>query len=155
MNDYDWYGRPMLARAPAGGYDEFGKHFAAGEFLPFYVPRPLMPQIDEADLPDFLIFANAQGVQWSQGRIPPNRLHAHQRVEVDRVRHMDPALLEKPVLISADGYVLDGNHRWHAAWKLKLPDIPAVSLTTTFELGIALMFSFPKTYTIVPGEIRN
>ena len=31
---------------PAAGIDEYGQHYAGGEFLPFYVPRIRMPQID-------------------------------------------------------------------------------------------------------------
>ena len=46
-----WFERPLDHRAPKGGEEGVnGHHYKGGEFLPFYVPRPVMPQIEHHDL---------------------------------------------------------------------------------------------------------
>jgi hypothetical protein len=143
---YDWYDHPIDRRASAGGERGVnGKLYKGGEYLPFYVPRPEMPQVNAEDYPALLAYAKRQGVKTVLRTVPPRSLHAHQRVNWDRLRTMPPEVYAKPALASADDYVLDGNHRWWAH-ELKGEDLKALFLSLQFEAAIRFLFSFPRTY---------
>ena len=86
------------------------KHDARG----FYIPRAEMPQIDEADLPHLVATAFDAGHAPAFQAVAPASLHAHQRVNHALALSMSDEVKLKPALVSADGYVLDGNHRWWA-----------------------------------------
>lgn len=149
---YDWYDHPLDTRAPTGGEIGLnGKHYKGGEFLPFYVPRPVMPQLDEADYPEFFDFVTAQGWSYRLTTLDPKELHFHQRVAWDKVIHMSPEQLAKPILVSQDGFILDGNHRGEAHIRNHTA-APAVVINLDFEAAIKLMFSFPKTYAYGDGK---
>jgi len=149
---YDWYDHPLDTRAIAGGETGVdGREYKGGEFLPFYVPRPEMPQIDEADYPAFFEFVKARGWSYHLETVDPKTLHAHQRVAWNKVITMTPAGLAKPILVSRDGYVLDGNHRREAHIR-DGSDVCCYVLNLDFEAAIRLMFSFPKTYAYGDGR---
>jgi len=139
------------ARAPKGGEELYGKLFKAGEFIPFYVPRDRMPQVDEADLPALVTWAQHQGVGVKKGEISPKLLRAHQRVSIDRVLTITPALLAKPVLISVDEFILDGNHRWYGH-VLNRSMVPYWRFSIPFDKAIPWLFEFPKTYCYADGK---
>lgn len=141
--------------APAGGAPGLnGKTYRGGEFLPFYIPRAMMPQIDQADLPDFLSFAEEEGVSVLRGFIPPAHVRPHQRVQKALVSEMPPEALRKPILVSSEEYVLDGHHRLAAAQRLGQPLIPAITLGLLFEDALKLMFRFPRTYSYGDGAFH-
>lgn len=145
-----WFEQALPHRAePHGTVDPFdpGKCYKGGEFLPFYVPRPLMPQIDEQDYDDFLAFAHAKPVTIAHGSAEPNTLRAHQRIDRIRAERMPPEVRAKPVFVSDDNYILDGNHRWMMHVLLEEP-INFIRIGLLFEQAIALMFEFPKTYSL-------
>ena len=115
-----------------------------------YVPRSVMPQIDEADLPALISFVTEHGVRVTEVTRSPDQLHFHQRVNLHRVATMPQAVYDKPLLISRDGYVLDGNHR-AVAHKQRGEPASAIQLDATFLGAMRLLFSFPKTYTYGDG----
>lgn len=151
-----WYETPLARRAPAGGIVDplNGLQYHGGEFLPFYVPRPVMPQIDEADYPAFIDFAQARGCHVEQELVEPAKLRAHQRIDPIHADAMPPEVRRKPIFASADSYVLDGNHRWllHA---LERSPIHVLRLSLRFEPAVALMFEFPRTYDLADKPERN
>lgn len=149
---HNWYEHSFHRHAEAGGELGInGRCYKGGTFMPFYVPRAVMPQIDEVDLPEFIDFLKAKevGVEWRV--FDPRDLRAHQKVDMRKVFAMSPEVLAKPLLVSADRFVLDGNHRWTGhmhrgskcnAWEIGLH----------FEPAIATMFEFPKTYSYGDGN---
>lgn len=146
---------PLEPHAPRQGATLYGRRYTAGEFEPFYVPRPFMPQIDESDFPALFAFATARGVRWERVTVSPDAVSFHQRVDHDRARHMAPAVLAKPILISAEPYVLDGNHR---LWEHKALGTPvsAYQFALEWDAALAFLFAFPKTYTFAtPQPERN
>lgn len=146
-----WFDRPLDRRAPQGGERGCdGVMRRGGEFEPFYVPRPVMPQVDEKDLPALLRFASARGVVVRLERRAPDTLKFHQRVSAFHVRQMDAATMAKPVLASGDGFILDGNHRL-AAHKRDGSELDVITLELDFEAAIALLFQFPATYAYGDG----
>lgn len=152
---YDWYDFAIDMRAHKGGETGVdGKQYKGGEFMPFYVPRAEMPQIDEKDYPEFFEFVKSRGCNYHQENCNPTILHFHQRVEWNAKTEITPEVLAKPILVSYDGYVLDGNHR-ATAHKQRGTDVPAIILSLEFESAIKLMFSFPKTYAYGDGKTHK
>lgn len=143
--------------APAGGIDILGRHYRGGELLPFYVPRDHMPQVDEHDLPALVAAAVAQNQLSPTFEVAKvHDLRAHQKVDMKRVRAMPDELLLKPILISRDGFVLDGNHRWTAHVLLNAPLTPAIKIGLNFGEAIDWLFTLPFTYAITPETpVRN
>ena len=152
-----WFKRPLDHRAHAGG--ELGCNdvmYKGGEIMPFYIPRPVMPQIDECDEAGFLLFCSDKGISAVTETVDPRTLRAHQRVNMGIVHSMSAEVLAKPALISKDNFILDGNHRWTAHIKLKIDEMNVIRVDLEFEEAIDLMFSFPKTYDLEDvSEIRN
>lgn len=149
---FAWWELPADRRAHAGGeVGVDGVERKGGEYLPFYIPRPEMPQIDEGDYPSFMSFLHQEGFTPETKSLPPSALRAHQRVEWGRVRSMPAQLLLKPILVSIDKYVLDGNHRWHAC-VLRRQEVRAMIIGLPFQEAIGLLFQFPKTYTLATAQ---
>ncbi len=142
-----WYETPYHPRAERGGEDRFGKHYTAGEFLPFYVPRPVMPQIEEEDFPDFIEFCAERGVEVIVRYREPTQLRPHQRIDKFKAERMPPEVEQKTVFVSLDMYILDGNHRW-MLHVIRQTRVPCFEIRLPFEEAIALMFAFPKTYAL-------
>lgn len=131
-----WSARPKpfkLASRPADGKtDEVGNHTLP--WLPdgsmpggLGVPRSEMPQIVSDVLPEFLkgLESNGASVR-SGGSMPVGKLKPMQAlIRPEKVEEMlakfPPETLRKPIVVSSDGYILDGHHRW-AALRLKGPD---------------------------------
>lgn len=114
----------------------------------FYIPRAKMPQIDEQDLPHLIATAFDKKLTPQLEVVDPNVLHAHQRVNHDRAFSMPIQFALKPVLISQDNFILDGNHRW---WKhIHSGDkaMNVIRLGLKFDEAITWLFTLPFTYHI-------
>lgn len=139
-----------LARATAP-VDLYGRHYTPGEFLPFYVPRPAMPQIDERDYARLIADAyNHPAAEVWLETIDPRKLRAHQRVDHARAQGMDDAIRAKPVIVSADNYVLDGNHRWWAHVHAGSKAMAVIRLGFDFDAGLHWLLGRPYVYTLTP-----
>lgn len=150
----DWFKKPYHLHAEHGGEERFGHRYQGGQFMPFYVPRPVMPQIDEEYYPDFIAFANERGVDVLVRYLEPEKVHAHQRIDKIHAARMPPEVRLKTIFVSKDWYILDGNHRWalHYAEHSK---VECFQISLPFEQAIELMFAFPKTYALAYAEERN
>jgi hypothetical protein len=86
------------------------------------IDRGEMPQLDDAVLPEFLKAYQAKGVSVTKGTVEVGRLKATQKnILAETAQGMANSYAEgsfdpskKPIIISKDGYVLDGHHRWAA-----------------------------------------
>lgn len=145
--------RWVFGRAPKGGFTSpFNcQLYIGGQFLPFYVPRPRMPQIDEEYYPELLTFL---GGKVSHHVHQPSSLRPHQRIDPIKASLMTEAVRRKPILISEDKYVLDGNHRW-LAHSMENTPINCLCIEHSFEVAIELLFQFPKTYTLATHPETN
>lgn len=137
--------------------DLYGRHYRPGEFLPFYVPRERMPQVDEKDTVRMIV--DAAHIALPVGGfhplptlevLPPCEIRAHQRVDHRRAAAMNPAIRAKPIIISRDNYVVDGNHRWWAHVKAGSEAIPVIRLALDFDEAIRWLLGRPYVYTIRP-----
>lgn len=147
----------IIDHAPAGGLTEYGHHYLPGQFLPFYVPRCDMPQIDQADylrLIDDVREDLGSSVEFDVARV--SNLHAHQRIDHNRAMHMKPDVKLKPVLVSSDGYVVDGNHRWWAHVHDGDEYINVIRINERFGTIVLWALGRPYVYRITPDTpIRN
>jgi hypothetical protein len=87
------------------------------------IPREEMPQIKSTHVAEFLRGVRDSGVAVKSGTAHVGDLKPTQaELNLEKVEEMrynsSDADLEKPVIVSADGYILDGHHRW-AALKTK------------------------------------
>lgn len=145
----------QLTRAPSGGHTGLdGKFRRGGEFEPFYVPRQDMPQVDEGDYVQLLSFLARSGANTEVMIAEPADLLFHQHVIEERIPARDDcAQMNKPLLISKEGYVLDGNHR--AAAHKRYGSRPVVIVIhRDFTSAMKLLFSFPRTYTYGEGAVK-
>lgn len=147
-----WYQRPLDPRAPRGGeIGVDGRERRGGEFEPFYVPRLVMPQLDESDYPAFLSYCNGAGVAVEAVTLPPSAVRPHQRVDLAKVRAMGSDALAKPILVSEEPFILDGHHRWAEAARIGA-ELQALRLSLSFESAVAFMFGFPRVYAYGDGQ---
>ena len=80
-----------------------------------------MPQIKSTLVVEFLAELTAAGVEVREASIPAGELRASQlELHEDNVLALisKPEQLCAPLLVSVDGYVLDGHHRWEANRRL-------------------------------------
>ena len=124
MNNVHWFERPMHWR---------------------YVPRPFMPQVDEADQQALIEWLTFKGVEVTQVTVQPDRLQFAQHVDFNKVEAMSDDVYAKPIWVSRDGFVLDGNHR-ATAHKLRGDAVEALQVELDFEEAIGAIFSFAGTY---------
>jgi len=144
----DWCERPLDSRAHKGGEEGLNdKRYKGGEFLPFYVPRDVMPQIDDALYPKLIQFGQVHGVVFETKQIEPHVLKPHQHIDKLKANHIAalPEVFNKPVLVSVDDYILDGNHRWLSHLLVNKP-VNTYQINRTFEDAILFLFKFPGTY---------
>ena len=144
---------PAFTRAPAGGHIGLDGQFRrGGEFEPFYVPRQNMPQVDAEDMLALLSHLARNRVPTKVMVASPDNLLFHQHVFEQFIPSFDnDKQMNKPLLISKDGYVLDGNHR--AAAHKRYGTRPAVIvIPRDFTESMKLLFSFPGTYTYGEGH---
>lgn len=114
----------------------------------FYVPRDHMPQVDEVNYPDLVADARPVGVAFDT--VSPRTLKAHQRVDHAKAKAMDERVRIKPLIVSSDGYIVDGNHRWWASVHGRHEWVNVIRLAMRFDEAIAWLLTFPYVYTITP-----
>lgn len=140
-----------LFRAPSGGHTGLdGKFRRGGEFEPFYVPRQDMPQVDEVDYIPLLVHLAKKRANVEVLTASPDSLLFHQHVYEQYIPALGSPDMDKPLLISKEGYVLDGNHR-AAAHKRYGTQPVVIVIHRDFTDALRLLFSFPKTYTYGEG----
>lgn len=145
-----------LKRAPAGGIDEYGKRYAGGEYLPFYVPRNAMPQVDEKDQPRMVKAAMDVGISITFDVRHAGELRAHQWINRRLAGSMSEMVKRKPIIVSSDGYILDGNHRWWANVHDGNEWLVTITVDRTFDEARDWLLSQPYVYEINPyTDIRN
>jgi hypothetical protein len=144
----------QLQRVPAGGESFFGIDYRGGELLPFYVPRAVMPQVDRKDLPQLIVKAWEKKLNPTLEVVDPKELHAHQHIDFNLAKNMPIEVKLKPVLVSRDSYILDGNHRW---WRNVYDHDSAMNVIRigyNFEQALDWLCSLPFTYKLAK-KIRN
>jgi hypothetical protein len=94
------------------------------------IPRSLMPQIYEDKLDSFRDFAlEHDGIASSESTANVTELkpvqHEISKQTTDKIvaAMKKPGYKSWPLIVSSDGYIIDGHHRW-SAWLQYQPDVP-------------------------------
>ncbi|MFT4177534.1 MAG: strawberry notch C-terminal domain-containing protein [Luteolibacter sp.] len=82
------------------------------------IPRSEMPQIKAEDRSAMVQFLRARGIDYQEKEVPPDHLKPTQAEfspkKVDAAREYQGG--DRALLVSNDGYLVDGHHQWLAKW---------------------------------------
>lgn len=117
------------------------------EWMPFEkslgIPRSEMPQIKASDRAAMVQFLKARGIDYREETIPASRLKATQvEYSPEKVRNYEGG--DRSILISGDGYVVDGHHQWLAAGD---GDIKVIRLLAPIRKVLATVSEMPSVET--------
>ena len=115
----------------------------------FNLPRSQMPQIKDID--SFLSYVSSQGhssmdMFGDVDDFRPTQTDYNQE-KVDRIKHdmiRNPRINTKSIIVTSDGFVLDGHHRYLAAKQLG-EMIPYYELSTNVTDSLKLAYEYLNT----------
>lgn len=111
------------------------------------IDRSKMPQVDDKLYNDLFMFLGERGMNFTGRLLPAELLHMHQEVDPDKARAIPPDKLIKPVLISLDLIIIDGNHRAYRHW-LDKTHVPCIKIEASFPRCLREILEFPGTFEI-------
>lgn len=116
------------------------------------IQRKDMPQIKSKDLKDFFVFLKKNSVKTIKKSVDPTKLKATQsqfdkgkiKKAIDDIS--SGSMPDKPIMVSKDGYVIDGHHRWLAFYNMN-KKIDVFEANVNAKELINLMKEYPKSFT--------
>ena len=124
------------------------------------IPRNKMPQIKSDDVLEFLEWLSDFDIDYNKTKISVNKLKPIQKdFNAEKILSMSNKNItfDKPVLISRDNYVLDGNHRFLSIYyKNSNNTITVFLINKDMSDILKLANKFPKTtYKNINEENKN
>lgn len=112
------------------------------------IPRKDMPQIDDRSVDDLIAFLKREGIKTERITIAPWLVKPRQRMSdtVDLVYPPIPAAMARPVLLSRDNFIIDGDHHWETFMRFKYPLMPAYRFDRPFDEMLKVLRRFPEVY---------
>jgi predicted ABC-type ATPase/predicted double-glycine peptidase len=147
------------SKADAGDWDEskhprakdgkFGEGGGTSSEKKGMLSRAEMPQIRSHDVPEFLNRLRDKGIKVELTMVRVGDLKATQKeINPEKVQAMKGAVKEneKPIIMSEDGHILDGHHRW-AGMMEHDPDqrVPVYKVHAPIEKLLEEAHAFPKS----------
>lgn len=114
------------------------------------IPRRNMPQVDKAHFADMLVWLKSQGVSVRRVKtkaikLKPVQKEINLQAVEQLVKSKDPKL-SKPFLITRDGFILDGHHRWLALLNIdRGASIDAFELSMPAKDALAILREYPRS----------
>jgi hypothetical protein len=113
------------------------------------IKRKDMPQIHKDHYPEFIRYLKSHGARVSMRRVHATELRPVQSEFSDKgvekmMRNTNPnkgTTRDKPLIVSSDNYIIDGHHRWLAAYNLD-EEIPIMQ----FSIPIKKLFQLVKDF---------
>jgi len=119
------------------------------------VNRIEMPQIRKENWQAFLTYARGLTTLAEESGVDPKSLRAVQsEFSQERVDAIPAEKLQWPILVSSEGYVLDGNHRWIKAYQLGHP-LKVLRLGLDVGDSLAMMREFPQSEFVENAFVVN
>lgn len=112
------------------------------------IPRKDMPQIDSDDYDSFKKFLDKNNIGVTMIELNPKSLRATQG-EFDS-KKIESGINKgkiRPIIISQDGFVIDGHHRWLQAINSNKNKMKAIEIGTSAKKALELAHKFPKSFT--------
>jgi hypothetical protein len=109
-----------------------------------------MPQVAEKDYPEYFKYMESKGFTRKQTKVSVQSLKPIQSEFGDAGILKSISTLvklkdsNKPIIVSKDLYVIDGNHRWLAAKNTGLKQIPAIMFNGNHKEVMNATLKFPK-----------
>ncbi|WP_322979104.1 LPD38 domain-containing protein [Pseudomonas sp. C11] len=141
--DTKTYARDMQGDDLGGGWVGFNRQSGS-----LGVPRAEMPQIRADHRGAMVNFMNARGVTHEEQTVPARSLRPTQaEFSPERVgRATAREGTERSILVSGDGYVLDGHHQWLAQREAG-GDVKVIRLNAPMAELLPLAREFPSSFT--------
>lgn len=110
--------------------------------------RSKMPQISSKDYTAYMAHMKKAGITSKPVKAKPTKLKAIQKQfsldGIVQAMSSADANKTKSILISKDGYVIDGNHRWLAARNSRQSSIDAIEFSANKDEVMQATLAFPK-----------
>lgn len=110
--------------------------------------RKEMPQIEGKNVPKFLDFLKSDGVKYAEKLVDSKSLRPTQnQFNQDKIQGMIDTIDQKkqnPIMVSSDGYVIDGHHRWLAHYNTG-KKMPVIMIDLKIDDALEKMHDFPLT----------
>jgi hypothetical protein len=108
--------------------------------------RKEMPQIEGKNVPKFLDFLKTNGVKFTEKLVDSKSLKPTQnQFNQEKIQGMIDAIDKKkqnPIMVSKDGFVIDGHHRWLAHYNLGRK-MPVYQIDLKIDDALDMMHEFP------------
>lgn len=108
--------------------------------------RKDMPQVEGKNIPKFLDFLKSEGVKYTEKLIDSKKLRPTQgQFNQEKIQAMIDTIDTKkqnPIMVSKDGYVIDGHHRWLAHYNLERK-MPVIEINLDINDALDKMHDFP------------
>ena len=110
------------------------------------LPRNILPQIPSDKMEEFLEFVKNNEVSVKHGRAPIIKLKPIQshinREKVEKIKKNAKTQKLSPILVSKEGFVIDGHHRWVAQRELEEETMDVILINATLKDVISLCYLF-------------
>ena len=110
--------------------------------------RSKMPQISSKDYTAYMAHMKKAGITSKPVKAKPTKLKAIQKQfsldGIVQAMSSSDDKKTKSILISKDGYVIDGNHRWLAARNSRQSSIDAIEFSANKDEVMKATLAFPK-----------
>jgi len=115
------------------------------------ISRDEMPQVKSADYDALIAHLQKNGIKMKKKTVKASSLKATQKnfnsdKIVKAIASIETLGKAKPIIVSADNYVIDGHHRWLAAKNVGA-NIDIIQASVNADELMKSVYSFPKTFT--------
>jgi hypothetical protein len=108
--------------------------------------RKEMPQVEGKNIPKFLDFLKSNGVKYTEKLVDSKSLRPTQsQFNQEKIQGMIDTIDAKkqhPIMVSKDGYVIDGHHRWLAYYNMGRK-MPVYQIDLNINDALDQMHDFP------------
>lgn len=122
------------------------------------IPRHLLPQIPSNKIDEFIAYLHENGILSGEVDLPTKQLkpiQAHiNRGKVESIKN-DPSTLKKRILVTKEGYIFDGHHRWVAAGELDHNTMPSIVCFGSLKKLLKLAHAFDHSYVKSVYEVTT
>lgn len=115
------------------------------------IARGDMPQVKSSDYDELLAFLKSEGIRMKREKVKADTLKATQRnFNKDKIasaaQNYNELHKAKPIIVSADNYIIDGHHRWLGAVNVG-GDITIYRSNVKVNELLDAIRNFPKSFT--------
>ena len=115
------------------------------------IARGAMPQVKTADYDELISFLRTKNIRLKEMKVKADTLKATQKnFNVDKItsaaQNYSKLHKAKPIIVSADSYIIDGHHRWLGAVNVG-GDIRIYKANVNVDELLDAVKEFPKSFT--------